>query len=278
MSEQRDTWSAPWGVAEQDLERGSALDPRSCIVQAWSVAEVSRVWKELSDRMKIGAYLEIGKKRTFAGAIDWPGWSRSGRDEGSALQTLFEYGPRYERVLRIAQVEFRAPTNASAFAVVERLDGNATTDFGAPAIAPASDARPVDDAELGRFQRLLAACWQAFDEAVRAAAGKELRKGPRGGGRELGEIVQHVHDAEVAYLRQLGWQLKDGEGPNQEQLRFRHTVLKALTAAAHGELPMHGPRGGPHWEPRYFVRRTAWHALDHAWEIEDRITERKEKL
>jgi hypothetical protein len=24
------------------------------------------------------------------------------------------------------------------------------------------------------------------------------------------------------------------------------------------------------WSPRFFVRRSAWHALDHAWEIEDR--------
>jgi len=37
---------------------------------------------------KIDAYLEIGKKRTFAGAMDWPGWCRSGRDEASALEAM----------------------------------------------------------------------------------------------------------------------------------------------------------------------------------------------
>ena len=223
--------------------------------------------------MMIDAYLEIGRRRTFAGAIDWPGWSRSCSDEGAALQALFAYGPRYERVLRPAQVEFRAPADASSFVVVERLEGNSTTDFGAPAIAPKSDSGPVDDAELGRFQTLLAACWQALDEAVRAAAGQELRKGARGGGRELGEIVQHVHSAEEAYLRKLGWQLRTGEGADPEQRRFRRTILDALAAAVHGELPAQGPRGGTHWIPRYFVRRSAWHALDHTWEIEDRITE-----
>jgi hypothetical protein len=220
----------------------------------------------------IDAYLEIGKVRTFAGAIDWPGWSRSGRDEESALQALFDYAPRYQRALRTAQVEFPAPAHASAFVVDERLEGNSTTDFGAPAIAPKGDARPVDDAELGRFQAILAVCWQALDEAVQAAAGRELRKGPRGGGRELGEIVQHVHSAEEAYLKQLGWQLSN-EDPDQDKARFRQTVLDALAAAARGELPTRGPRGGARWTPRFFVRRTAWHALDHAWEIEDRITE-----
>jgi hypothetical protein len=100
----------------------------------------------------IDVYLEIGKKRTFAGAIDWPGWCRIGRDEGSALQALVDYGPRYARILSATPLGFQAPADASALAVVERLEGNATTDFGAPAVAPSSDTRPVDDA--GRSTRL----------------------------------------------------------------------------------------------------------------------------
>ncbi len=42
----------------------------------------------------IEIYLEIGEKRTFAGALDWPGWSRSGKDEVSAMQALIDYGAR----------------------------------------------------------------------------------------------------------------------------------------------------------------------------------------
>jgi len=38
-----------------------------------------------------------------------------------------------------------------------------------------------------------------------------------------------------------------------------------------GEIPHQGPRGGALWTPRYFVRRVAWHTVDHLWEIEDRI-------
>jgi hypothetical protein len=220
----------------------------------------------------IDVYLEVGKKRTVAGAIDWPGWCRFGRDENSALQALADYGPRYARVLSNSRLGFEAPADVSALQVAERLEGNATTDFGAPAIAPADDDRPVDDAGLRRSQKLLQACWQTFDAAARAAEGKELRKGPRGGGREVDEIARHVLDAEAGYLARLAWKRGKTEAKDfrQELEQTRQEVLDALAAAARGETPRQGPRGGAVWVPRYFVRRVAWHVLDHAWEIEDR--------
>ena len=221
----------------------------------------------------IDVYLEIGKKRTFAGAIDWPGWCRIGRDEAAALQALVDTGPRYARVLHAVRIAFQTPADISKLAVVERLEGNTTTDFGAPDIAPSIDTRSVDDAELRRFQTLLRAYWRAFDAAVRTASGKELRKGPRGGGRDLDEIVRHVLGAEAAYLARLAWKREKGEAKDlrEEQDHIRQAVLNALEAAAHGELPERGPRGGVVWSPRYFVRRLGWHVLDHIWEIEDRI-------
>jgi hypothetical protein len=51
---------------------------------------------------------------------------------------------------------------------------------------------------------------------------------------------------------------------------MRQAMLKALESAARGEIPERGPRGGVRWTPRYFVRRSAWHVVDHVWEIEDR--------
>src|SRR5690242_3658484 len=126
---------------------------------------------------QIDVYLEVGKKRTLAGAVEWPGWCRIGRDESTALQALLDYGPRYAQVLHEARLGFQAPAELTAFAVVERLAGTATTDFGVPALTPAGDTRPVDDAELARLQALLQACWHAFDAAATAAADKELRKG-----------------------------------------------------------------------------------------------------
>src|SRR5207237_866849 len=122
-------------------------------------------------------YLEIGKKRAFAGAVDWPGWCRSGRDTGSALQALLDSGPRYAQVRTGTQLGFQAPADLSAFSVVERLEGTTTTDFGAPDAAPSADTMPVDETDLRRFEALLKACWRTFDAATAAAAGKELRKG-----------------------------------------------------------------------------------------------------
>jgi hypothetical protein len=222
---------------------------------------------------QIDIYLEIGKKRTFAGAVEWPGWCRSGRNEESALQALFDYGPRYAHVLEPAGITFTVPGDPADFAVVERLEGNSTTDFGAPAAVPSADARPVDASELERYQDVLMACWAAFDGAVEAAAGRELRKGPRGGGRDTEGIIQHVLGAELSYLKTLGWSVEANEAADlEEALRvLRQAALEGLAAAARGELPTRGSRGGKRWTPRYFVRRAAWHVLDHAWEIEDRV-------
>ena len=223
------------------------------------------------DRMDV--YLETGRKRVFAGAIDWPGWCRSGRDPNSALQALFDYARRYARALQTAQLAFPAPADPAAFRVVERLEGSATTDFGAPDKAPSSDSRPVSEMELQDFTAILRACWAAFDAAARATAGRELRKGPRRGGRDLEGITRHVLGAEAAYLSRLGWKFKnEREADLEEALRqTRQAVLDGLASAVRQGVPPLGPRGGARWTPRYFVRRAAWHVLDHAWEIEDRI-------
>ena len=223
---------------------------------------------------RIEAYLEVGSKRTFAGTLDWPGWCRSGRDEATALQALLDYGPRYARALRSARLGFRPPRRASELVVVERLRGDATTDFGAPGAAPLADSNVLNEEELGRLGAILRACWRAFDAAAEGASGKRLRKGPRGGGRSLAAVVEHVVDAEGAYLASIGWKLESrGKTQIAEKVGLtRGEVLKGLGASARGELPAIGPRGGKRWNPRYFVRRVAWHVLDHAWEIEDRAS------
>ena len=226
---------------------------------------------EMTDSHDI--YLETGKVKVFAGAVKWPGWCRSGRDEASAVQALFQAGPRYARVLESTNLGFKVPGILTDLRVVERLEGNSTTDFGAPDMPVSSDQDELDTIELGHYETILKASWLVFDRAVRMAEGKQLRKGPRGGGRDLMGIVDHVAGADVAYLRRLGWKVKDVDDLEVDQRldRIRGGILSGLEAAAEGQLPEKGPRGGKRWSPRFFIRRVAWHVIDHAWEIEDRI-------
>jgi hypothetical protein len=222
---------------------------------------------------KIDVYFEKGRIRTFAGAVDWPGWCRAGRDEESALQALLDYGPRYQRALRASRLGFQAPADLSAFVVVGRLKGNATTDFGAPGLPPSSDSRPVDTDQLHDFEKILKACWRALDASVRTAAGRALRTGPRGGGRQLDGILQHVLGSDAGYLTSLGWRFKADKAKDldSQMEATRQAILRGLASSARGEIPAQGPRGGQRWSARYFVRRVAWHTIDHAWEIEDRL-------
>lgn len=217
--------------------------------------------------MPIDIYLEIGKKRTFAAALEWPGWCRIGRDPEQAVQALFDYAPRYARV--VSRLGFSAPSSVDELVVRERLQGDSGTDMGSlSGIAPAYDEQPIDPATHQRLVRILEACWRAFDHAVEAARGKDLRTGARGGGRNLDKIVQHVLDGEGGYLRRLEYK-RTAEQEKDAKLS-RAAMIEALAASVRGEVPEYGPRGGKRWSGRYFVRRETWHVLDHAWEIEDR--------
>ena len=225
------------------------------------------------ENTKHDIFLEIGQKKVFATAVNWPGWCRSGRDEASAMQALLDTGPRYARLLHRSNLAFDPPQSIEAFHIIERVAGNATTDFGAPDKLIASDSEPFGSGELERAQTLLEAFWQAFDVAVEEAVNQELRKGPRGGGRDLDGIVEHVLGADAGYLRTLGWKFAEVKGENtaQKLTRLRQEIVNGLSAAAAGQLPETGPRGGKRWPPHYFIRRSAWHVIDHIWEIEDRI-------
>lgn len=219
----------------------------------------------------IPIYLESGQKRVFAAALDWPGWCRSGRDEATALAALLDYGPRYARAITAGGLPFDIPATVDDFTVVERLPGSSGTDFGAPLSIPDADSAPFTADDLARATALLDAIWAAFDAAAESAVGVALRKGPRGGGRELDDIVAHVRGADGGYLARLGRRRPAGiTNPVEEHAVIRQTARDALAAGMRGELPASGPRGGKIWSPRFFVRYVAWHTLDHAWEIEDR--------
>lgn len=221
---------------------------------------------------RIAIYLEQTSKRTFAVAVDWPGWARVARGPEDAVEALVSYAERYAPVPRRAHVAFAAPTAVGELRIAERVAGSATTEFGAPGAALPSDARPLRDPELRRLTRLLTASWETFDAAARKARGKQLRLGPRGGGRSLSKIIDHVREAEEAYLGALGARPPKAIAgdPAGSMKRLRSRFLETLSAVAHGE-PITEPRNTKKpWSPRFAIRRSAWHAMDHAWEIEDR--------
>ena len=220
----------------------------------------------------IRVVLEVAPKRSFASAIDWPGWSRGGRTEDEALEALLAYAPRYAAVAKRAKATFRPPATARGLEVVERVKGGGGTEFGVPGTAAASEGDPITAADLRRLIALLEASWSIFDLAAKKAVGIELTRGPRGGGRELPTIIDHVREAEVAYLSSLGSgaPASADEDAARPMALLRHTFTDALSAVATGR-PIAGPsRTKKLWSPRYAVRRSAWHVLDHAWEIEDR--------
>lgn len=149
--------------------------------------------------------------------------------------------------------------------MVERTPGDATTDFGAPSRPAAADEQPLAGDDLERLLDLIRACWTALDRVVEAAP-SELRKGPRGGGRDRDPIAEHVLGAEAAYAGKLGLRLKQPpHGDRSAVAAFRDAILGGFRARAAGWKP--GDKG---WPASYAVRRFGWHALDHAWEIEDR--------
>ena len=73
--------------------------------------------------------------------------------------------------------------------------------------------------------------------------------------------MEHVHGADDGYASVIGIPAAD----RRSRPALRERVLAILREPSDGS-----PIAGKRWPPRYAARRIAWHALDHAWEIEDR--------
>lgn len=206
---------------------------------------------------------EIGSKRTFASAIEWPGWCRAGKDQELALQALIDYAPRYAVVAKTAGVPFTV--DRRKFDDVDHVRGDATTDFGAPGAMFRLELQPMSKAEVERMCSLVEATWKVFDGVVKKAPAS-LRKGPRGGGRDRDKIVEHVLGAEAGYGSSFALKLKQPEVGDIKAIKaLREAWLEAFRTGADGKPRREGGRSA-----RYMARRIAWHTMDHAWEIEDR--------
>jgi hypothetical protein len=204
--------------------------------------------------------VESAEKRAFASAVAWPGWCRSAKDEAGAIEQLVRVAPRYAKVAARAGHAFPERVSTEDLVVVERTPGNASTAFGVPGRVAEADLHRVPSAEARRLTDLVIACWEVLAD-VAASAPAELRKGPRGGGRDRDKVVAHVEEAEGSYARSIGLRLP----PTMPISEVRDAIVEVLGLSSDGS-----PLPGGAWTQRYAARRIAWHVLDHAWEIEDR--------
>lgn len=206
-------------------------------------------------------YLEVGKKKVAACSLDWSGWCRFGKTEDGALQALLDSAPRYRVIAQRAGLNFEP----GDLVVVERVTGDATTEFGAPSIIPDADRQPIDETRAKQGVSLLRAAWAVMDEVI-ATAPAELRKGPRGGGRDRDKVADHVIGAENSYARKIGVRQKQFSFDDLTALHAqRDAIATALSQASDGSPSIPGG-----WPIPYALRRIAWHVIDHIWEIEDR--------
>jgi hypothetical protein len=211
---------------------------------------------------RIRATIETTPKKTFASAIDWSGWSRSARTPADAMQALVDYADRY-RIAAEAAGE-TVPSGGLDVEVVETNEGNGGTAFGVPSLVTGLDRRPTGAADGDRLARLVAAAWTRLDE-IAAAAPEELRKGPRGGGRNTSKIVEHTLGADHGYAQAMGIKAAAPTAGNRRSIEaLRSAMLEVLRHPSDGS-PLKG-----RWTVRYAAHRIAWHSLDHAWEIEDK--------
>jgi hypothetical protein len=213
---------------------------------------------------RVGVSIEAAPKKSFATAVDWPGWSRSGKAEALAIEALASYAERFARVAKLAGEALADPDRVE-LDVVERTEGGGSTEFGVPGSVTNHDRRPVSAGDADRLARLVDAAWRTFDKVAKGAP-RDLRKGPRGGGRNTSKIVDHVAGADHAYGREMGLRLPPPDPADRATIdAMRAAMLHVLRQKSDGS-----PLAGRKWTTRYAAHRIAWHALDHAWEIEDR--------
>lgn len=220
-------------------------------------------------QQKMRVTLEVGPKgkKVVAVAPDWPGLERGAKSDKDAIEKLRTYLARYAKVARLARLGAEYPTSTADLEVVEQYRGTGSTDFWGISFAFSTIDEQMTSVELRRQLSLMRACWQFFDD-VRARVSAEMHKGPRGGGRDRDEIVRHVLAVEQDWAKKVG--VRHGDGgvltDANSLTRFRNAYGDAIRAA-HVE-----GRAARTWPLRYLIRHTAYHTMDHAWEMEDKDT------
>jgi hypothetical protein len=219
--------------------------------------------------MSIRVVLERGPKakKFVAFAVDWPGWSRGAKTADGAFETLAAYRERY-RPVAVRAGQAQAFDGAGALEVVEDRIGSGSTDFWGISFSPSSfEQDPMDADELERKITVLQAAWAYFDD-VAARVSPEMQKGPRGGGRDRDTIIRHtIRNESEAFAKKVGLVVPERGALEPGALGpYRSAYLDAMRAFQRGDVnrPMRS------WSLAFLVRHSAFHTMDHAWEMEDK--------
>src|SRR4051794_10061273 len=174
-------------------------------------------------------FVEAAPAKVYVSALDWPGLSRGAKTEDQAVELLLAGLPRYAKVARSAGERFD-PTDLD-LEVVERAEGGGATAFGIPAVVADADRQAVDAREARRLAAIVEASWAEFD-AVSGAAPEALRKGPRGGGRDTSNVVEHVLGADESYAVVMG--IKGKVETPEQVAALRSAILETLRQPSDG--------------------------------------------
>jgi hypothetical protein len=197
-------------------------------------------------------------------APDWPGLARGAKTEEAALERLLSYLPRYAPVAKLAGMDAELAAIATVD-VIERYPGVGSTDFWGISFAFSDiDKQEISREALDRELTLMRACWAFFDD-VRARVSAEMQKGPRGGGRDRDHIVHHTVATEQDWAKKLGVPTPRGAMPTDEELTAHRDAYCEAIRALHAQGKM-----ARTWPLRFLMRHTAFHTMDHAWEMEDK--------
>ena len=217
----------------------------------------------------IRVMLEIGPKgkKVVAVALDWPGLERGAKSEQEAIDRLRSYIPRYSQVAKLAEMDAELGTMQNV-KVVERYPGTGSTDFWGISFAFSSiDKHRMSNDELDRELRLLQACWAFFD-GVCGRVSAEMQKGPRGGGRDRDHIVRHTFAAEQDWAKMIGVLTPADAMLSSKRLKAHRDAYCQAIRDYHEQGLLAGKMAK--WPLRYLIRHTAFHTMDHAWEMEDK--------
>lgn len=218
--------------------------------------------------MAVRTILERGPKgkKAVAFAVDWPGWSRGAKTPEAALEMLESYRARYRQIAVAAGMEDEFDS-AGKLKVVEDRVGTGSTDFWGISFSPCGlEREPMPQAELDRKLALLRACWGFFD-ATAARVSAEMRKGPRGGGRDRDRIIRHtIRTESEEFAKHVGLRIPVEGALTPRALReYREAYVTAMRAYNQSA----GKRMRS-WNLPFLIRHSAYHTMDHAWEMEDK--------